>query len=335
MTSQPQSLRLLSAAEVFELLDPLSCIDAVERAFRLLGEGRARAPAVCGLHVESGTFHVKAAVLDDDGGGGWFVAKVNANFPGNPRQRGLPTIQGALLLMDAASGEPRALMDSGALTALRTAAATAVAVRWLARADSATVTLAGCGVQGRAHLRFLAAAMPKLRLVRLYDPDAAALRGALDAAAVLGIVAEAFDDLAAACLASDVCITCTPSQRPILDAGEVSPGALVAGVGADNESKHELAPALLARATVIADVTAQCERMGDLHHAIAAGAMRREDVRAELGEVIAGRKPGRTADDDVIVFDSTGMALQDVAAAVVVYERAVAAGRGMAVELGG
>lgn len=328
------ALVLLSAGDVHELLDPASCIDAVERAFRLLGEGRAQAPAVCGLHVDSGTFHVKAAVLDDDRGGRWFAAKVNANFPDNPKQRGLPTIQGAVLLMDAVSGEPRALMDSGSLTAMRTAAATAVAVRWLARPESSSVTLVGCGVQGRGHLRFLAAAMPKLRLVRLYDPDADAVRAALEVAARLGLAAEAVGDLAAACRVADVCVTCTPSRRPLLDGGDVAAGALVAGVGADNEEKHELAPALLARATVIADVLAQCERMGDLHHAIAAGAMRREDVRAELGEVIAGRRPGRTADDEVVVFDSTGMALQDVAAAVVVYERAVAAGRGTAVELG-
>ena len=327
------NLLLLSAADVDELLDPTSCIDAVERAFRLLGEGHTQAPAVCGLHVDGGVFHIKAAVMDE-GGGRWFAAKVNANFPGNPRQRGLPTIQGAVLLMDAKSGEPRALMDSGSLTAMRTAAATAVAVRWLARAESTSVTLAGCGVQGRAHLRFLAAAMPKLRLVRLHDPDAGALRAALAVAAELGLVAEAAADLRSACRASDVCITCTPSRRPLLDPADVSPGALVAGVGADNEEKHELAPGLLAESAVITDVLAQCERMGDLHHAIADGAMRREDVRAELGEVIAGRKPGRVADDEVIVFDSTGMALQDVAAAVVVYERAVAAGRGTAVELG-
>lgn len=327
------ALLTLSATEVSELLDSLSCIHAVERAFRLLGEEQAQAPAWCGLHVEGGTFHVKAAAMDDEVGGRWFAAKVNANVPDNPRQRALPTIQGAVLLMDAVTGEPRALMDSAALTAQRTAAATAVAVRWLARPESATVTLVGCGVQGRAHLGFLEAVMPGLRRVRLYDPDAEALRAGLDAASARGLPAETVDDLAAACRASDVCITCTPSRRPLLDAGDVSPGAFIAGVGADNEEKHELAPALLARATVIADVLAQCERMGDLHHAIAAGSMRREDVRAELGAVVAGRRPGRTSPAEVVVFDSTGMALQDVAAAVVVYERAVAAGRGTTVSL--
>jgi len=333
MTSK--ALLAIPAAEVVELLDPPSCIAAVERAFRLLGEGSAQAPAVCGLHVEGGTFHVKAAVLEDEVGGSWFAAKVNANFPGNPRGRGLPTIQGAVLLMDAASGEPRALIDTASITALRTAAATAVAIRWLARPDAETATLAGCGVQGRAHLAFLAAVMPKLRLLRLADADANALRAALDAAAALGITAEPAADLAAACRESDVCVTCTPSRRPLLDVGDVSPGALVAGVGADNAEKHELAPALLARAAVITDVLAQCESMGDLHHAIAAGAMRREDARAELGEVIAGRKPGRTSPDEIVVFDSTGMALQDVAAAVVVYQRARAAGRGTPLALAG
>ena len=324
---------VLGSRDVRELLDVGSCLHAVERAFRLLGEGRAQAPATCGVHVEGGVFHVKAAVLADEGGQPWFVAKVNANFPGNPAARGLPTVQGVVLLMDGVSGEPRALMDSGAITALRTAAATAVAAKWLARPEAATAALVGCGVQGRAHLAFLAAAMPALRRVRLHDTDGEAVRAALAEAAALGLEAEAASDLAAACRASDVCVTCTPSRRPLLDAGDVAPGAFVAGVGADNEAKQELSPALLAASTVVVDVLAQCERMGDLHHAVAAGAMRRDDVHAELAEVVAGRKPGRRSAEEVIVFDSTGMALQDVAAAVLVYERALRETRGAPVGL--
>ncbi len=331
MTASP--LLLLAASDVRELLDPPSCVAAIERAFRLLGEGRAQPPALCGLHVDGGTFHLKAAVLEDEAGKPWFAVKTNANFPGNPQQRGLPTVQGAVLLMDAASGEPRALLDSAAITALRTAAATAVAVRWLARPESATATLVGCGVQGRAHLAFLAAALPQLRRVLLYDTSEPAVRAAMTEASTLGLAAEAVDDLAAACRTSDVCITCTPSRQPLLDAGDVAPGAFVAGVGADNEHKQELAPALLARSTVVVDVLAQCEHGGDLHHALAASALRREDVHAELGEIIAGKTPGRRSADEVIVFDSTGMALQDVAAAIVVYERAVATGRGTAFAL--
>lgn len=328
----PNPLLFLSAADVAALLDPPSCLDAVERAFRLLGEGRAQPPAICGLHVADGGFHVKAAVLADDGGPSWFAAKVNANFPGNPQRRGLPTVQGAVLLMDGACGEPRAIIESGSLTASRTAAATAVAARWLARPESVTATLVGCGVQGRAHLPFLRAALPRLRLVLLHDPDPRAEQAAAAMATALGLVAESVEDLGAACRESDVCVTCTPSRRPLLDAGDVRAGAFVAGVGADDEEKHELSPALLVRSTVVVDLLAQCERIGDLHHAVCAGALSRESVHAELGEVVAGRRPGRTSPEEVIVFDSTGMALQDVATAALVYERAVAAGRGVRVE---
>jgi ornithine cyclodeaminase/alanine dehydrogenase-like protein (mu-crystallin family) len=326
---QPKPLLLLTATDIGDLLDPPTCIAAVERAFRLLGEGRAQPPALCGVAVEGGGFHVKAAVLDDETGKPWFACKVNGNFPGNPQRRGLPTVQGAVLLVDGESGEPRALLDSGSITALRTAAATAVAARWLARPESATATLVGCGVQGRAHLAFLAAVLPALRRVRLHDASEAARRSAGDAAAALGLVAEVVDDLAAACRSSDVCVTCTPSRQPLLGASDVAAGAFVAGVGADHAEKQELAPALLARSTVVVDVLAQSERLGDLHHALAAGALQTTDVHAELGEVVAGRKPGRRFADEVIVFDSTGMALQDVAAALVVHQRAVAAGRGL------
>jgi ornithine cyclodeaminase/alanine dehydrogenase-like protein (mu-crystallin family) len=320
----------LDAAEVTARLTPELCMAAVERAFRLLGEGRAQPPALCGIHVDGGGFHVKAAVLEDEEGQPWFAAKVNANFPGNPKRNGLPTVQGAVLLMDAATGEPRALLDSASITALRTAAATAVAARHLARPDATVATLAGCGVQGRAHLAYLAAALPALARVLLVDADPRSAGAAAATAAALGLAAEVVEDLGAAARASDVVVTCTPARRPILDAGDVRPGAFVAGVGADNEEKHELAPSLLAGATVVVDLLAQCERIGDLHHAIAAGAMRREGVHAELGEVIAGRKPGRRSAEEVIVFDSTGMALQDVAAAVAVYSRARALGRGVA-----
>ena len=119
-----------------------------------------------------------------------------------------------------------------------------------------------------------------------------------------------------------------------MDAADVPPGCFVAGVGADNEQKHELAPDLLARSVVVVDVLEQCARIGDLHHALAAGAIRREDVHAELADVVTGRRPGRRSASEITVFDSTGTALEDVAAALLVYERAVEQGSGMVVRLG-
>jgi alanine dehydrogenase len=326
-----QPLLLLGAADVHELLDVRSCLAAVEEAFHAHASG-AIPPAICSVHVDGGGFHVKAAALTRPGGRALFAAKVNANFPANPAARRLPTVQGLVTLFDAASGEPLALLDSPSLTALRTAAATAVAARWLAAPDATVATLIGCGVTGRAHLAFLHAALP-LREVLLFDSAEDAVRGAAAQAAALGLAATVVADPIAAARRSDVIVTCTPSRTPLLGAGDVRPGSFVAGVGADNGLKHELAPALLTGARVVVDVLAQCRSIGDLHHALAAGALREDEVHAELGAVIAGTQPGRSRADETFVFDSTGMALQDVAAAAVVYERAVAAGRGVAFPL--
>lgn len=323
---------ILPAGDVAAALEPGACLAAVERAFRLLGERAVTPPAVCGVHAEGGVFHLKAGMLPDEEGRPFCAAKVNANFRDNPRLHGLPTIQGAVLLFDGALGTPLALLDSAALTACRTAAATAVAARRLARPSASTLALVGCGVQGFAHLAFLAAVLP-LRAVRLADPDPAAVRRCAREARRLGLAVAAARDARTAARGCEVVVTCTPGREVVLGAGDVAPGAFVAGVGADNEAKRELDPSLLAGATVVADLREQCARMGDLHHALAAGALAPGDVHADLGEVVAGRRPGRTSEDEVVVFDSTGLAVQDVAAALVAWRGALASGRGIRVDL--
>jgi ornithine cyclodeaminase/alanine dehydrogenase-like protein (mu-crystallin family) len=271
---------------------------------------------------------MKAAVLP--GAPAYFAAKTNANFPGNPSRHGLPTIQGLVLLFDADDGRVLCALDSGELTLRRTAAATAVAAKYLAREDAATVLLCGCGLQGRAHLYALREVLPGIRTLMLFDADpAAARRLAVGAAAQFGLEVRIAESIAAAAAACDVCITCTPSRAPLLHAENVRTGAFVAGVGADHPEKSELAPGLLARSQVVTDLTDQCEVMGDLHHAIEAGLMTRESVHGEIGEVVAGRVPARVAADEIFVFDSTGTALQDVAAAALVYERARETGHGL------
>jgi len=322
---------LLTRTDVADLLPMDACIDAVEHAFRLHGEGRADPPGVLSLHARDGGFHIKAGVLDL--GRRYFAAKTNANFPANLERFGLPTIHGVLLLADAERGTPLALMDSAEITALRTGAATAVAARYLARRDAAIVTVCGCGMQGRAQLRALAVVRP---LTRVYAVDRDSARAAVFAremSKVLGIEVTAHDDLDEAVRASDICVTCTPSRTPILRPTAVGPGTFVAAVGADNDAKQELEPALMASSAVVVDVLEQVVSIGDLHHAIAAGAVTPADVRAELGQVVVGLRPGRLSDDEVVIFDSTGMALEDVAAAAVVYERAVRDGRGLEVDL--
>lgn len=137
---------VLSRRDVLDLLTLPHCIAAVEAAFRLHAEGRSLGPGVLGVHAGDGGFHIKAAGLV--GEQRYFAAKTNANFPDNPRRFGRPTIQGTVVLSDATMGEPLAVMDSGSITALRTAAATAVAARYLARSDARTATIVGCGAQG-------------------------------------------------------------------------------------------------------------------------------------------------------------------------------------------
>jgi alanine dehydrogenase len=166
------------------------------------------------------------------------------------------------------------------------------------------------------------------------DPARAAAL-ASRAAQSLGLRVEATGDLTAALGQSGVCITCTPARKAFLSRGDVRPGTFVAAVGADSQGKQELDPALVASATLVVDVLEQCAEIGELQHALAAGLMTRADVHAELADVVAGRRPGRTRPEEITVFDSSGTALEDVAAAVVVYEKARAAGRGLEVRLDG
>ncbi len=286
----------LSRRDVASLLDLDDCIAAVERAFAMLGRGELPPPAIAGVHADGGAFHIKAAIA-----GGRFAAKINANF-----FEAVPRIKGVIVLADATDGTPLAVMDSIEITILRTGAATAVAAKFLARPDARTALICGCGLQGRIQAKALARVRP---IERLFAFDTDRTR-----AAELG---EVVDEIVPA----DIVVTCTPSRAPFLE--RVAPGTFVAAVGADSEEKSEIAPALMAASKVVTDVTEQCATIGDLHHAIAAGAMTRGGVHAELGAIVAGRRLGRERGDEIIVFDSTGMALQDVAAASIVYDRAV------------
>lgn len=313
---------LLTRADVVRLLPLRRCFDAVEAVFRLLGEGKAQPPATLAVHAEGGGFHVKAGLLAW-GGRVYFAGKTNGNFPGNA-ERGLPTIQGLVVLCDGSDGRVLAVMDSMELTALRTAAATAAAARVLARADAAVAAVIGCGVQSRHQLRALAAVLP-LRRVAAFDLHPERARAfCREMAAELGIEVVARPDVGSAARGAGVVVTCTTAREFVLGPDEVGPGTFVAGVGADNEVKRELHPALLARARVVTDLRDQCARIGDLHHALEAGALTLADVHADLGEVVAGVRPGRMDDDEITVFDSTGFGLQDAAAAAAVYEAAAA-----------
>lgn len=330
-TKERKGTLVLTRSEVAGVLDLEACIDGVETAFRLHGEDRTPDPGMIGVHVLAGGFHVKAGVLDI--GRPYFAAKTNANFMSN-RQLGLPTIQGTIVLHDAENGVPLAVMDSIEISIQRTGAATAVAAKYLARPNSTVAVVCGCGEQGRVQLRAVAKVL-SLENAYVWDIDKTrAERLCADLQPELGFSITVADDFVVAAGDADVCITCTPSSEYILGAEDVQPGTFVAGVGVDNPHKKELEPALMARSKVVVDVLEQCATIGDLHHALQEQALTREQVHAELGAVVAGRKQGRTGDQEITVFDSTGMALQDVAVAALVYERALESGAGRRIDFG-
>lgn len=323
---------VLTRREVAALLDLESCVEAVDAAFRAQAKGRAGRPAILGIDARNGRFHIKAAWLDL--GRPYFAAKVNGNFVHNRERFGLPRIQGAIVLFDGTTGSPLVVMDSIEITTLRTGAATAIAARHLARADAAVATVCGCGVQGRVQLHALASAR-RLRYAYAYDlVPAEAERFASEMSERLGIPVEAVRDLSGALARSDLCVTCTPSTRFFVRRGDLGPGAFLAAVGADSEGKQEIDPRLVAAAKLVVDSLEQCAAIGELHHALEEELLLPEEVHAELWEVVAGLKTGRSSEDEIILFDSTGTAIQDVAAAAAVYERAVRDGVGLRVELG-
>ena len=328
---KPQGTLLLSRSEVAELLSIEEYIAAVERVFQLHGAGKTQPPGILGVHAHDGGFHIKAGILELDRS--FFAAKINANFPQNANRFGLPLIQGAVFLADAQNGYPLAIMDSMEITIRRTGAATAVAAKYLARPNSKSVLICGCGNQGRVSVQALSKSF-SLEHVFAYDIDNdQARRFANEVSAELKIPVEVAVDVGEAMNRCDICITCTPSTRFFLKQQDVQPGAFVAAVGADSETKQELEPALLARNKTVVDIVDQCAAIGELHHAIASDLMTKQHVYAELGEVVAGLKPGRTSPDEIIVFDSTGMGLQDVIAAATVYKKAVEKGAGRIIDL--
>src|SRR6185503_9521282 len=228
--------------------------------------------------------------------------------------RGLPTIQGVLVLFDATNGVPLAVMDSMAITSLRTAAASAVATRLLARRDAHTATFVGCGVQARSHVAAISA-VRNLERVCVFDLDGEkATTFAREMQELYPFEVLVASDLRHATRDSDIVVTTTSAKKAFLGHDHVSSGAFVAAVGADNEHKQEIEVDLLRTSVVIPDDLEQCAAIGDLHHALEAGVVTRRDVRASLDEVVAGVKPGRTSEDEIIIFDSTGLAIEDVAA---------------------
>jgi len=244
-------------------------------------------------------------------GAGHAALKWVTSFPGNPA-RGLPTVMGVVLLSDASNGTLQAMLEAAAVTALRTGAAAVLAAETLGRGDASTAAVVGAGVNGQAAARtFLA----RGRDVALWDVDTARAEAA---AAELGAAVASTREEA---LAADLLVTMTPGHEVLLRAGSLQPGQHVSLMGADGPGKAEIAVEELVRTRIFCDDWEQASHNGELAHAVEAGKLTREDV-TQLGDVLAEASPGRQSPDDITIFDSTGLAIQDLAIALAAIERA-------------
>jgi ornithine cyclodeaminase/alanine dehydrogenase-like protein (mu-crystallin family) len=323
---------IITRSDIVRVMKPADYRHAAEQAFRALATGKAHSPNPMHLPCERGGFHAKGATISL--GRDYVAVKVNGNFPGNPAELELPTIQGAILLCDGHDGSLLAILDSIEVTLRRTAAASALAAQHLAKPDSRTLLICGCGAQGHAHAEALRDILPVDRCL-LWDRDQACAERLKLVLAGAGLEATVARDLGSAAKLADVIACCTTSTEPFLELGMVVAGTFIAAVGADAPHKNELTPQLMAAATVVTDASAQCADMGDLHHAIGAGVMTEAAVHAELSDVLAGVRTGPRSPEEIVIFDSTGIGTQDAAAAAMIFERCVSKGIGRAAALAG
>jgi alanine dehydrogenase len=304
------SIAVFSGRAVEEAVPPHDAYDAVRDAFVAHARGEwTMQPKVYVTNYPAGDFRAMPAL-----GGGHALLKWVTSFPGNPA-RGLPTVSGLVLLSDAEDGRLLAILDAAAVTALRTAAAAVLATETLARPGAETVAVVGCGVNGAETVRMLAA-LGRPTLVHDREPArAAAIASAYGAQAVP--LEEA--------LAADAVITVTPGKELLFEEGTLQEGQHVSLMGADGPGKAEVATAELARAHLFCDDWEQASHGGELAAGVEAGTVTRDRV-TELGRVLTGEADGRRSAEDVTLFDSTGLAIQDLAIARAAYAHADALG---------
>jgi ornithine cyclodeaminase len=320
-------IRILSAADVRAAIDMPTAIEAMRAAFAALASGEATVPLRLALETEHGVTLFMPAYLSGTGDAAAKVVSVN---PGNGSS-GLPVIHAVVLVLDAPTGRPRALMDGTWLTALRTGAVGGLAADLLARPDASVVALFGAGVQARTQLQALRCVrdIHEVRVVSRFGTSADHLVAELQ-----GLSARRVDDPDEAVRGADVVITATSSSVPVFDGSRVAPGTHVTGVGSYTTKMREVDTELVRRARVVVDQReAILAEAGDIAGPILEGALDESVMAAELGEIVLGREPGRTSSDQITFFKSVGNAVQDVAVAARVLDVAERDELGVVVDL--
>ncbi len=311
---------VLEKRDIAGLVDMKKAIAAVEDAFREYARGRTQMPAKIYLHLDryGGDFRAMPAYIEKLTR--CAVKWVNVH-PGN-RRFGLPTIMAVIILSDPRNGLPLCIMDGAHATALRTGAAGGVAAKYLARPGSGVVGMVGCGVQAASQLEALQAIFD-IKEVKVWGRERACVRGFVKSAKKFNLkltIAEEIEECVRDC---DIVVTTTPSRKPIVRLEWIREGTHINAIGADARGKEELDPRILKRARVVVDSWEQASHSGEINVPVRRHSMSKKDIYADIGEIVSGRKKGRRSRDEITVFDSTGLAIQDVAIADLIYKAAL------------
>jgi alanine dehydrogenase len=305
--------------EVEQLLDINEALEAVEEAFKLKAQGKTIMPAKIYLNAPEyqGDYRAMPAYINGIAGLKWV-----STYPNN-RQRNLPNVMATIILCDPDTGYPIAIMDGTYITAMRTGVAGGIAAKYLARKNSSVVGMIGAGRQAETQLMATAAVLPKISKVKVFDQyKEIATRYATKMSAKLNVNIHSVETISEVG-ESDVLVTTTPSRKPVVEKKHIKPGTHINAIGADAKGKQELDPDLLTSAKIIVDDIEQACHSGEINVPLSNNQISVDDIYGTLGEVITSSKKGRENDEEITIFDSTGLAIQDMICAQLVYEKAI------------
>lgn len=311
---------ILTNTQVRRLIGMRDVLKAVEKAFIFYGRGFAHMPSKIYLHLDkyNGDFRAMPAYIEGIEAAG--IKWVNVH-PKN-RRFGLPAVMATIILNDPQNGFPLCIMDATLITNLRTGASGGIAAKYLARKDSSVVGLVGCGAQARTQLLALKELF-KIRLVRVWGNKIEYARKFLKDTRHLGLDMEIKEKISDCVKYADIVVTTTPARKPIVKSIWIKDGTHINAIGADAKGKEELQPKLLKKAKIVVDDYKQAYHSGEINVPLSKGIITKKDIYASLGEILTGKKKGRTTQKEITIFDSTGLAIQDIAVADLVYKRAL------------
>lgn len=319
---------LLKKEEVRRLISMKEVIAAVEEAYRAFNSGQVIQPPYVGIDLPPHRGEIDFKTGYNQGNEVISMKASSGGFKNNPEEYGVPNGMGTVLLFDGRSGALICAMDGSLLTGLRTGACGAVSVKALARKNARRITSIGTGNQARMQIRAIREVM-KIEEIHAWDHHAQTLaRFKADIESEFDIPVVMASSKQAAVEQADILVTTTRGKGSLVEAAWVKPGTHIVAIGTDQRGKQEFDPEVFRGAKVVVDSTVQCVEKGETQHPIARNIMTAGDIHAEIGEILLGRKPGRESDEEITLFDSTGMAIQDNTTAARIYRNAVEGGVG-------